>query len=131
MPDTEKPEPTQPSTPTPTPTETPEAKAKELTAAEQAAIKRAGLQFAAYVLGQARKAPDVTGALLAARQAVKAADADMRILASALGATMPPEWRDDETAIWLGGMTRGEAEYALATFASFWVLGFDKGRASK
>lgn len=129
MPDTEKPEPTEPSASTPP--ETPEAKARELTKAEQEAVLKAGRQFAAYVLGQARKAPDVTGAMLAARQATKAAEADTRILGAALAATMPPEWFDDDCAAWLSSMTRGEAEYALATFASFWVLGFDKGRASK
>ncbi len=127
MTDTEKPEPTEPSASTPP--ETPEAKARELTAPEKEALAKAGRNFAGYVLGQARKAPDVTGAMLASRQAVKAADADMRILAAALVATMPPEWLDDDCAAWLSSMTRGEAEYALAAFASFWALGFDKGKA--
>jgi hypothetical protein len=36
---------------------------------------------------------------------------------------MPVEWLDDATATWLNGMTKGEAEAALAAFAAFWTLG--------
>lgn len=129
MTDTEPAEPTQPSNRAPeqeeakpTPAQSPESKRKSQAEAAEL-LRRTGERFARFVLDRARAASHPTGALLAARDAVKGKDADLAILMSAIAACMPIEWLDDVTATWLNGMTKGEAEASLAAFAAFWTLG--------
>lgn len=110
--------------------ETPEAgKASEPEEADSELLERTGRRFADHVLQAARAAPSVREALLAARNAVNQADPSPEILRAALHATMPKEWADEDTQEWLDDAAHGDGRRMLASFASFWTLGFDKGLA--
>lgn len=123
MPSTEAPE-----LPKDTPAQSPESKHKAQAEAAEL-LRRTGERFARHALDNAKRASAPSGALLAAREAVRSANAELPILLAALAATMPVEWLDDHTATWLQGMTKGEAECALAAFAAFWTLGYRRAQA--